>query len=203
MGRGVLDIDEEAFRKDELKIRLYGFMKVPRERFLVQSGKMVSVDYEEDNKKAIAKYFKELVEKDVLYLLSTGTTIKALAEELGIEKTLLGIDAYYNGKLVGRDLNERDILKLLREFRDLKLKLVLTPIGGQGFILGRGNQQLTPEVVGRIGMENIIIVATKSKMRGLRGLKVDVGDPKLDEAFRNRYFRVIVDYNEELVVKIS
>jgi len=201
--REVLDIDEDAFRRNMLNVRLYGYLKVPSDRSRIQSSKEVygEID-EESNKQAIATYFIENMERDTLYILGTGSTVKTILKVLEKPYTLLGIDALYNGEIVGLDLNEREILKLIEKYANSKKKLVLTPIGGQGFILGRGNQQLSSKVVERIGIDNIIVLATRSKVRSLKCLHVDTGDPALDNKFKNRYIRVIVDYNEEFVMKI-
>ncbi|WFO74584.1 ATP-NAD kinase family protein [Desulfurococcaceae archaeon MEX13E-LK6-19] len=198
----VLDIDEEAFRRDELRIRLYGYMKTPVVRDLVQPGKQPSIDTadEEDNKKAIARAIVEEMEPDTLYILGPGTTVKAIADVLGVEKTVLGVDAVYNGKLVGKDLDEKSILKLLDEYP--KAKIIVTPIGGQGFIFGRGNQQISPEVIKRIGgKKNIIVVATRRKLQNLKVLRVDTGDPVVDNMLRS-YIRVVVDYNNIVMMKV-
>lgn len=201
--REVLDIDEEAYRRDELRVRLYGYLKVPVDPGLVQSGKeTVYTTSEEENKKAIARYFLENLERDVLYILGPGSTVKSIGEALGVEKTILGVDAYYNGEIVGKDLNEEKLEKLVAKFKNRKVKLVLTPIGGQGFILGRGNLQISPKIVREIGLENIIVVATRSKMGKIKCLRVDTGDLVLDSELRGKYLRIIVDYNEEMMCKI-
>ncbi len=199
--REVLDIDEEAYRRDELKIKLYGYLKVPIYEKLIQSGKIVvsSLDVEE-NKRAIAKYVIEKMENDVLYILGPGTTVKSIADMLGIEKTLLGVDAIYNKRLVGKDLSEQEILKLIEKYK--RVKIIVSPLGGEGFLFGRGNQQISPEVLLKVGKENIIVVATRDKIQGIRELYVDSGDLKVDNMFRG-YIRVIIDYREEKVMRIS
>lgn len=197
----VLDIDEEAFRRDELRVRLYGYLKVPVVRGLVQASKEPSQDIaeEEENKRAIAETIVDDMEPDTLYILGPGTTVKAIADLLGIEKTVLGVDAVYNFKLVGKDLDEKGILELLNKYP--KAKIIVTPIGGQGFIFGRGNQQISPEVIKRVGRENIIIVATRRKINKLKVLRVDTGDPAVDKMLRG-YMKVLIDYNEYLVMKV-
>ncbi len=198
----VLDIDEEAFRRGRLSIRLYGYARTPMITGLLQGSKQPSLLGEEDeNKRAIARYFAERYYKQcTLYLLGPGTTVKAIADELGVEKTLLGVDAVYNGRLVGRDLDEKGMLSLLDKYS--RAVIVVSPIGGQGFIFGRGNQQISPRVIRRVGLDNIIIVATRHKISRLDSLKVDTGDPSLDEEFRG-YIRVIVDYMEEQVMRVT
>ncbi|RLG84298.1 MAG: ATP-NAD kinase [Thermoprotei archaeon] len=197
----VLDIDEEAFRRDELKIKFYGYLKVPVVSGLIQASKEPSPGIldEEENKRAIAKTVIEDMEPDTLYILGPGSTVKAIADLLGVEKTLLGVDAVYNGKLVGKDLDEKGILELLNKYP--KAKIIVTPIGGQGFIFGRGNQQISPEVIKRVGKQNIIVIATKRKLSKLKVLRVDTGDAKVDEMLKG-YIKVVVDYNEYVMMKV-
>jgi len=110
------------------------------------------------------------------------------------------VDAVVDSRLVGRDLNEGELLRLLDRYP--RAKVVVSPLGGQGFILGRGNQQISPEILRRVGRENIIVLATKDKMEGLKTLRVDTGDPKVDGMLRG-YMRVIVDYMEERVIRVA
>jgi len=194
----VLDIDEEAFRRDELRLRLYGTALVPAADEVVRSGKEVA-SYAEEELEAIASYVVENMEPGVLYILGPGSTVAAIARRLGISKTLLGFDAVIDGRLVGRDLNEAGMLELLKRYP--KAKVIVSPIGGQGFLLGRGNQQLSPEVIRRVGVDNIVVVAAKSKALRLRSLRVDTGDPELDSALRG-FRRVIIGYGEELVLRV-
>ena len=194
----VLDIDEEAFRRDELRLRLYGTALVPAADEVVRSGKEAA-SYTEEELEAIASYVVESMERGVLYILGPGSTVAAIARRLGISKTLLGFDAVIDGRLVGRDLNEAGMLELLKRYP--KAKVIVSPIGGQGFLLGRGNQQLSPEVIRRVGVDNIVVVAAKSKALRLRSLRVDTGDPELDSALRG-FRRVIVGYGEELVLRV-
>jgi len=198
----VLDIDEEAFRRDKLVVKLYGYLKIPYVRGLVQASKEPSLDVadEVENRMAIARYVVENMEPDTLYILGPGSTVKAIADQLGLSKTLLGVDAVYNGVLVGRDLDEKGLLELLDKYP--KAKIIVSPIGGQGFIFGRGNQQISPEVIQRVGgKRNIIVIATHRKIRGIDVLRVDTGDPRIDAMLRN-YIRVIIDYNVTILKKI-
>ena len=197
----VMDVDEEAFRAGRLSARLYGYMLVPYEPELVQGTKVASpaTADEEENKLAIARQVVEEMEPGVIYVVGPGTTTKPILELLGLEKTLLGVDVICDGRLLAKDANEAQILRLVR---GRKAKIIVTPIGGQGFIFGRGNQQISPEVIRAVGLDNIIVVATKSKLRGLRALRVDTGDPELDEALRG-YMRVVADYGEEVVMRVE
>lgn len=199
--REVMDIDEDAYRRDELKINLYGYLKVPIYERFIQAGKEVMFGYDiEENKRAIAKYVIEEMDPHTLYILGPGTTTKTIANLLNQDKTLLGVDAYYNKKLIKKDIAEKDILNLLTKYH--RVKLIVSPLGGEGFIFGRGNQQLSPTVLAKIGKENIIVVATRDKIRRLNELYVDTGDPKIDNMLKG-YIRVIVDYREEIVMKVN
>jgi predicted polyphosphate/ATP-dependent NAD kinase len=149
--REILDIDEELVRKDILKPTLYGYLKVIKYRNLIQAGKVGSNFGRtiEENKQEIAEWVIEDMKKDTLYLLGPGTTVKTITDTLKLPKTLLGIDAINNKKIVGRDLNEKSIIELLDGFHEVKI--IISPIGGQGFIFGRGNKQFTPKVIKKIG----------------------------------------------------
>jgi len=196
----VMDTDEDAFRMGRVSANLFGYMLVPFEVDLVQSTKISSplTENEKANQLAIAKYVVENMKPDTIYVLGPGTTIQAVAEVLKIRKSLLGVDLVRNGKLIGFDVNERQILS---KIKDEEAKVIVTPIGGQGFIFGRGNQQISPAVLRAIGKENVIVISTHSKLQGLRKLRVDTGDSEVDKWFKG-YIRVITDYREEQMMEV-
>jgi predicted polyphosphate/ATP-dependent NAD kinase len=198
--REVLDVDEDEFRGGRLKVKLYGYLLVPVDELIVEGGKTAFTAGEDEELEAIAGYVVEIMEPDTLYILGPGRTVEWIARKLGVEKTPLGVDAVYNGRLVGRDLDERGLLELLERYP--RAKIVVSPIGGQGFILGRGNQQISPQVIRRVGPGNIIVVATRSKLQTFKTLKVDTGDEELDRALSG-YIRVIVGYNREVVKPVE
>lgn len=198
----VLDINEDSFRKGILDSRLYGYLKVPNVKRLLQSGKIGSKINKTaaENKVEIADHVIENMKDDILYLMAPGTTVKAITDALNLPKTLLGIDAIYNNKRVGEDLNEESILRLLDKYNNIEI--IVSPIGGQGFIFGRGNKQLTPKIISKVGKEKIKIVATADKMKGLMCLRVDTGDIKVDNMLKG-YTKVIIGYKEELITQIE
>ena len=198
----VLDINEDSFREGILDSKLYGFLKVPKVENLLQSGKQSSKTGKsvEENKTEIAKFIIENMKKDWLYFLGPGTTVKAISDELNVSKALLGIDAIYNYKLVGKDINENGILDLLNKYPNAEI--IVSPIGGQGFIFGRGNKQFTPKIIKEIGKNNITIVSTEDKIKGLNCLRVDTGDIDIDNMLKG-YVKVIVGYNEKLMMEIE
>jgi len=196
----VMDIDEEAFRENRLSARLYGYLRVPREEAYVQGSKEATPVQEDENLKAIAADLADEMRPDTLYVLGPGSTISSVAEHLGLAKTLLGVDVVQGGRIVASDVNEEQLLKIVTGRR---AKIVVTVIGGQGFVFGRGNQQISPRVIRAVGRENIVIAATPAKLETLHGkpLLVDTGDPALDAELTG-YTRVITDYGRRVVYRI-
>ena len=178
----VMDVDEEAYRAGELKTHLYGIARVPSVAGKTQTSKQVFEESDEERAKGeIARFIREIMIPDVLYILGAGTTTGSIAGELGVNKTLLGVDAVKNGKIIARDIDEKALWALLEYGHETKI--VLSPIGAQGFILGRGNQQISARIVRRVGIRNIIVVATPHKLRETPVLYVDTGDSALDAEF--------------------
>ncbi|MEM1539029.1 MAG: ATP-NAD kinase family protein [Candidatus Bathyarchaeia archaeon] len=198
----VMDVDEEAFRKGRVSAELYGYMLTPYEPSLIQGAKMESPTTESElrNQAAIALYIIENMQPDVVYILGPGTSTRTIADLLDAEKTLLGVDLFCNRRLIAKDVNERQILE---QIRGKEARIVVTPIGGQGFIFGRGNQQISPKVIREVGIDNVVVIATKSKLEGLKSLRVDTGDPSLDEEFRRRLIKVVIDYKMEREMRVE
>jgi len=198
----VMDIDEAQFRAGRLSAKLYGYMNVPQEPLLMQGIKTATVQSEDEieQQRAIARHVIEEM-GDELYVLGPGTTVKAVADVLGVEKTLLGVDVVRKKQLFAKDIDERRLLELIQ---NCPVKIVVTPIGGQAYIFGRGNQQISPDVIKKAGRENIIVVATRRKLLNLphRRLLVDTGDEDLDRQLQG-YIRVVSDYREETVMKVE
>ncbi len=178
----VMDVDEEAYRSGELKTRLYGIARTPALAGKIQSSKQVYEEGDEERAKGeIARFIHEIMIPDVVYILGAGTTTESIASKKGVKKTLLGVDAIKNGEIVATDINEKTLWTLLEQ--EQEAKIILSPIGAQGFILGRGNQQISARVVRRVGIGNIILVATPHKLRETPVFYVDSGDPVLDKEF--------------------
>ncbi len=200
----VMDIDEEGVRQGRISAHLYGYLRVPLRTSLVQSLKAASGPGDEAAMDAIAASVTESMEPDTLYLVGPGTTTRAIFARMGLEKTLIGVDAVENGKLVASDLNEDQILALIGGRHIDGTKVIVTPVGGQGCIFGRGNQQLSPEVLSRVGRGNITVVSTQEKLNalGASSLWVDSGDREVD-AMLTGHLRVITGYKEEAVCRVS
>ena len=178
----IVDVDEEAYRNGELKTRIFGFVRSPYLPGRTQEVKGVFENADEERAKDdIASFILEIVRDDTLYILGAGTTTEHIARKMGLPKTLLGVDAIKGGKVVGSDADERTLLDLIA--RSPRAKIIVSPIGAQGFILGRGSQQISPEVVRQAGIRNIIVVSTPFKLSRTRALYIDSGDPVLDAQF--------------------
>ena len=198
----VMDIDEEAFRENRVSAHLYGFMTVPYARGLTQSAKAGGVAGEERALNDIATEVIAGMIPGALYVLGPGTTTRTVMERLGAPKTLLGVDAVRDRELAGSDLTEGDLLALVGASPEAFI--VVTVIGGQGHIFGRGNQQISPAVIRRVGTDHIIVIATQTKLLSLEGrpLLVDTGDPALDEQLGG-YAKVITALGERTMYKVG
>jgi len=198
----IMDVDEESFRKGEMKVKLFAYARTPYRKVLLQGRKSVFESVNEElAKDEIARYLEEIVEeKDTLFILGPGTTTARVAEHLGIKKTLLGVDLIKNKTLFAKDVNEKEILTYLNKFK--KAKIIVSVIGSQGFVFGRGNQQISAEVIKKVGKNNIFILATPEKLRETEVLRVDTGDENLDKELAG-YVRVISGYHEMVLRKIE
>jgi predicted polyphosphate/ATP-dependent NAD kinase len=198
----VVDVDEAAFRKNRLSVKLFGYLTTPDSGPLMQGSKSATGSSEDAELEAIAEYFIEEIDPAGTYFLGPGSTLERIAERLGVKKTLLAVDAVKgDGTLLGRDMNETALLGLVSKG---STKIIISPIGGQGFLFGRGNQQISPGVIRRVGVENITVVGSRSKIEAIhpRRLLTDSGDEETDRQLRG-YRRVITGYREEMVVKVE
>jgi len=197
----VMDIDEDAFRKGTVKAKRFGEMQIPSEVRYVQAVKNGGKETDELVLSDIAAYVVSEMDEDTLYIMGSGSTVEAIMEEMGLENTLLGVDLIKDQALVGQDLTAADLLELTDK---KNTKLVITLIGGQGHIFGRGNQQLSPALIRAIGKENIIVVATKTKLQALnnRPLICDTGDNELDDELTG-YIKVTTGFNDHIMYAVG
>ncbi|MEZ5501924.1 MAG: ATP-NAD kinase family protein [Halioglobus sp.] len=177
----VRDIDEEAFRRDVVRSRFYGELLVPSAWHYLQHTKLGGREDPELVAADIAAWVAQAMEPGRTYLVGPGSTTAAIMTELGLPNTLLGVDAVRDGRLLAADANEDRLLGILADAPGPAC-IVVTPIGGQGHLFGRGNQQFSPAVIRAVGLSNILVVAAKSKLAGLEGrpLLVDTDDAVLD-----------------------
>ncbi|MBA6327161.1 ATP-NAD kinase family protein [Colwellia sp. MB02u-6] len=199
----VMDIDESLFRQGIVKAKRFGEMQVPSELRYIQAVKSGGVESDELVLQDIAA---DVIAKmdDELFIIGSGSTTAFVMEELALENTLLGVDAISEQALTASDLTEPQLWQLIQPYEQGKVKLLITLIGGQGHIFGRGNQQLSPRVIRAIGKENIMIIATKAKLNALqaRPLIADTGDSELDMVLSG-YLAVITGYNDQVLYPVA
>lgn len=201
----IMDLDEEKYRRGEWNIKLFGIAKGIIEPTYIQVGKASFESVSENEvRDELADHIQDEMKKyqDYLFLFGSGGTIDYIAKKLGISNTLLGVDAVYQGETIARDLNEKEILTLLEKYS--KAKIILSPIGAQGFILGRGNLQLSPNVIRRVDLDDIIVISTPSKLASIPFIRVDTGDKELDQRFAEKEFMmVVIGYRMSRVMRIQ
>lgn len=196
----VMDLDEEAFRNGVVKASCYGYLQVPIDDVRMQVIKQGGMKYDAIALQDISAEVIDNMESDCLYIIGPGSTTAAVMSELGLENTLLGVDVIMNHDLVINDADETQLLELLNQH---KAKIVVTIIGGQGYIFGRGNQQISAKVINRVGIDNIIVVAANEKLRALNNkpLLVDTGDKELDKQLHGTV-NVVSGYEQKTLMSV-
>ena len=200
----VMDLDEEIYQKGEWKVRMYGEAWTPSSpRFMQGAKEQVERASEAETIEGLANHVGNLIEEDseLMIIWGSGGTLRRMGEHLGVELTLLGIDIQHKGK-IHADLNEAALLEHLVNYEGRRM-LFLSPKGGQGFLIGRGNLQLSPDVLRAIGLDSILGVATPSKLLGLSNVRIDTGDVSLDEEFQQRRFvKLLQGYRTTRVIRV-
>jgi predicted polyphosphate/ATP-dependent NAD kinase len=196
----VMDIDEELFRKGIVSARLYGYMNVPADRRRMQNLKSGRSMTEQASVDMLSNCIADGMERDVLYIVGSGSTMMKVKEKLKVGGTLLGVDLIYNAGMVCRDAAERQILDALDRYGNAKV--IVTVIGGQGYIFGRGNQQISAAVLSRVGKENILIAMSGDKADAMfmRNLYIDTSDEEVNRMLCG-YYRVLVGYDNYVMYK--
>jgi predicted polyphosphate/ATP-dependent NAD kinase len=198
----VMDIDEAAYRDGVLNARLFGYLNGPIARDLIQGPKVSGVAGDAEGLCGMAHAVIDGLEPGCLLILGPGTTTRAVAAALGVPKTLLGIDLVRDGVVVKADAAEAEVLAALDDAASARI--VVAPIGGQGHILGRGNQPISPAVIERVGTANITVLASLQKLASLGDhcLRVDTGDANLDNELSG-FRRVVTSYRSEAVCRVT
>ena len=201
----VLDLAEDLYRQGKWVVRLYAEAITPSSpRWMQGSKQRIEASGEEDTTEGLADHIRELLVSDNRMLIwGSGGTLRKIAQMNEFEPTNLGIDATIGNEQVGTDLSESDLLELLSE-HDGPTTLLLSPMGGQGFLIGRGNLQLSPQVLRLIGIGNILGVVTPAKLLSVRRLRIETGDPELDADFADmRYMKVLQGYRTTRVLPVA
>ena len=201
----VLDLDEELYRKGKWVVRLYAEAFSPNSpRWMQGSKELIQTESEEDIIVGLSDHIEEsIAEEGRLVIWGSGGTLREIGGNIGFELTTLGIDATIGSEQVGTDLAESGIIELL-ESHDGPVTVLLSPMGGQGFLIGRGNLQLSPAVLSAIGIEKILGVVTPAKLLSVRALRIETGDESLDEEFASkRYMKVLQGYRTTRILPVS
>ena len=198
--REVIDIEETAFRRDEIVTEVYGYLTVLNDQVHLQNLKSPTPqDGASAQVSAALQVIDEMVD-DVYYIVGSGSTTSRVMEELGLSGTQLGVDIIKNRQLIAKDVSEREILAIIG---DQPVKLIVTPMGGQGYLFGRGNQQLSDKVLARIAKDDIIIVSTHGKINTFYGrpLWIYTGDSVIDEKLSG-YYEIVLGYGRYGIYKV-
>lgn len=197
----VRDIDEDAFRAGRVQARHYGDLKVPAEARYLQQVKCGGREVEDLVITEIAAWVIDTLEPDTYYLVGSGSTVAVVMEQLGLPNTLLGVDIIRNEEVVAADVGAGQILEVIG---DAPARALITVIGGQGHLFGRGNQQFSPAVIRHLGKDRIDILASRTKLGTLEGrpLVVDTGDAALDRSLCGLW-PVISGYEDTLLYRVA
>ncbi len=202
----VLDMDEDSYRMGEWKIDMFGQATTPASPLWIQGSKhQIQAIGEDEVLESLSEHILELYLKDdYLIVWGAGGSLNKIAKLCGLSTTLLGIDITKGNELIGTDLSEKELISILEDSSDEKIVLLLSPMGGQGFLIGRGNLQLSPDVLRKIGIENIMGVATPAKLLSISRIRIDTGDILLDKEIREKkYIKMIQGYRTIKIVKID
>ena len=201
----VLDLDEELYRKGKWVVRLYAEAFSPNSpRWMQGSKELIQTESEEEIIIGLSNHIEEsIVDQGHLVIWGSGGTLREIGGNIGFELTTLGIDATIGSEKVGTDLAESGIIEIL-DSHDGPVTLLLSPMGGQGFLIGRGNLQLSPSVLSSIGIDNILGVVTPAKLLTVRALRIETGDDSLDQEFASkRYMKVLQGYRTTRILPVS
>jgi predicted polyphosphate/ATP-dependent NAD kinase len=212
----VMDLDEDVYQQGVWKVRMYGEAWTPSSpRFMQGAKEQVERSSEVDTIEGLANHVQTLLDDqpDLMIVWGSGGTLRRIGQHVEVELTLLGIDVQgpeENGKrALHGDLNEQQLIEVLSKHvnEDGTARprlLLLSPMGGQGFLIGRGNLQLSPNVLRIIGNDNILGVATPAKLIGLSAVRIDTGDNALDEEFQaKRFIKILQGFRTTRLIRIE
>ena len=212
----VMDLDEDVYQQGVWKVRMYGEAWTPSSpRFMQGAKEQVERSSEVDTIEGLANHVQTLLDDqpDLMIVWGSGGTLRRIGQHVEVDLTLLGIDVQgpeENGKrALHGDLNEQQLIEVLSKHvnEDGTARprlLLLSPMGGQGFLIGRGNLQLSPNVLRIIGNDNILGVATPAKLIGLSAVRIDTGDNALDEEFQaKRFIKILQGFRTTRLIRIE
>jgi len=200
----VLDINEVSYREGNINTKVYGEMLIPQNGDFVQSVKISGRESEELVQQEVAAWVVENMQSDTLYLIGSGSGCMVIKDELGVDGTLLGIDVIFNEQCLQKDATEEQIVELMQQYSPPNIRLIITIIGGQGILIGRGNQQISHKVIDALTLENLMVVASKGKIKSLEGkpLAIDTGDIILDKRLTG-YIPILTGYDDSIIYPVG
>ncbi|PID42111.1 MAG: ATP-NAD kinase [Gammaproteobacteria bacterium] len=199
----VRDLDESLLRSGQVQSRYYGEMLTPQEGRYLQNVKCGGTEKESIVLDEIASYLYDNLVPDCLYVIGAGSTTQAVKQKLSDEPgTLLGVDIYRDEQIVAKDVDEPALFALLDQ--NNPVKLIVTFTGAQGYLFGRGNQQLSRRILQKIGRDNTIVIATKTKIKSLNGrpLLLDTGDIEFDRQLSG-LIPVCTGYEDHVIYRLG
>ncbi len=207
----VMDLDEVVYQEGVWKVRMYGEAWTPSSpRFMQGAKEQVERVSEDDSIEGLANHIGSLLqdEDDLMVVWGSGGTLRRMGEHLNQSLTLLGIDIQH-GESLHTDLNETELIRIIgghvdNDGQQRPLLLLLSPMGGQGFLIGRGNLQLSPSVLRLVGQTNLLGVATPSKLIGLEAVRIDTGDESLDDEFQaKRFIKILQGFRTTRLIRVA
>jgi predicted polyphosphate/ATP-dependent NAD kinase len=198
--RSINILDFENIQGGNITVSSYGTAVTPMLETIQQSKEETAG--EEESKMDIAEYFISTMDDSITYLMGTGSTVKEIVRDLGYRTHVLGVDVFRGRRLIYADATDSIIAEAIENVSPDKVRVVVTPAGGSGFLFGRGNQQFTPEILKKIGRKGIIVVCTPRKLESLGAIRIDTGDRELDSALSGNY-EVIKGYGIRKIAHIG
>ncbi len=208
----VMDLDETLYREGEWVVKMYAEAMSPGSpRWMQGSKQRIERVSEVEILEALGDHLRETIEDDpeLLVIWGSGGTLRTLGESIGFTITVLGIDVTLGNENIGTDLDETQLINTINEHKDrfkdnARILTLLSPMGGQGFLIGRGNLQLSPTVIRSIGIDNILAIVTPAKLATLNTLRIDTGDINLDQQFQEKkYMKALQGYRTTRLIRIS
>ena len=208
----VMDLDETLYREGEWVVKMYAEAMSPGSpRWMQGSKQRIERVSEVEILESLGDHLRETIEDDpeLLVIWGSGGTLRTLGESIGFTITVLGIDVTLGNENIGTDLDENQLINTINQHKvrfkdDARILTLLSPMGGQGFLIGRGNLQLSPTVIRSIGIDNILAIVTPAKLATLNTLRIDTGDINLDQQFQEKkYMKALQGYRTTRLIRIS
>lgn len=199
--REIMDIDEARLDDPLVTPALYGFLRTIHDRDRLQRAKEICPQ-DTSGRELLTDYLISSMNEQTIYMIGPGSTTYCLKEKLEGKGTLRGVDVAKGRKIILKDAGEQALCELLET--GIPAKIIVTCIGGNGFIFGRGNQQISPRIINMVSKENLILAVTKEKLASLKGnpMLADTGDRDTDE-YLCGYYKIWVNSREAVLYRID